>query len=122
MLLKIKKCLKKIIKTDLSQKTVSFYKGIPALYKTTFWTVFIVLNIVFAYHSAHFIWGNHEWVYMRRGITWRQFWYEARFTETLPYALFGFELLPILLNLFAFAGISCTVVALATYWKLPKTK
>lgn len=107
---------------DFRTFLVKSYKKIPSLYKRTFWTVFIALNIVFAYHTAHFIWGNHEWVYMREGISWKGFWYEARFTETLPYALFGFEFLPIALNLFAFAGISASVLALAIYWKLPKEK
>jgi len=114
--------IKSIFSYDILAHLVAFYKGIPALYRTTFWVVFAALNIVFAYHTAHFIWGNHEWVYMRTGISWKNFWYEARFTETLPYALFGFELLPILLNLFAFAGISATLLALAIYWKLPKEK
>ena len=108
--------------SDLLGYLVAWYKRIPSLYKATFWTTFIVLNIVFAYHTAHFIWGNHEWVYMRTGISWKGFWYEARFTETIPYALFGFELLPILLNQFAFAGIALSMLALAIYWKLPKEK
>lgn len=114
--------LKSFFTGDLLGFLVSSYKRIPSLYKATFWTVFIALNIVFAYHTAHFIWGNHEWVYMRTGITWRGFWYEARFTETLPYALFGFEFLPILLNEFAFMGISLSLLCLAIYWKLPKEK
>ncbi|MDY6407186.1 MAG: hypothetical protein SPL08_00585 [Pseudomonadota bacterium] len=114
--------IKSFLAGDLLGYLVNGYGRIPSLYKTTFWTVFVALNIVFAYHTAHFIWGNHEWVYMRTGITWRNFWYEARFTETLPYALFGFELLPILLNEFAFMGLSLSVLALAIYWRLPKEK
>ena len=114
--------IKSFFSKDLLGALVAGYRHIPALYKTTFWTVFIVLNIVFAYHTAHFIWGNHEWVYMRTGISWKGFWYEARFTETLPYALFGFELLPILLNQFAFAGIALSMLCLAIYWRLPKKK
>ena len=114
--------LKSFFTTDLLGYLVKGYKRIPSLYKTTFWTVFIALNIVFAYHTAHFIWGNHEWVYMRTGVTWRNFWYEARFTETIPYAIFGFELLPIILNLFAFMGLTLSVLSLAIYWKLPKEK
>ena len=116
------KKIKSFFQTNWLEVLVNFYKSIPSIYKTTFWTVFIALNIVFAYHTVNFIWGNHERSYVREGISWNNFWYEARFTETIPYALFGFELLPILLSLFAFAGISMTVLALAIYWKIPKEK
>lgn len=114
--------IKSLFSYDILKHLIGFYQRIPSLYKTTFWTIFIALNIVFAYHTSNFLWGNHEWVYMRTGITWRNFWYEARFTETLPYALFGFELLPILLNLFSFTGISLSLLSLSVYWKLPKEK
>ena len=114
--------IKSWINSDILECLILGYRRIPALYKTTFWTLFSVLNIVFFYHTVNFFWGNHEWGVMRDEIEWNHFWYEARFTETLPYAVMGFRFIPVLLNLFGFAGLAFSAISLANYWHLPKTK
>ena len=112
--------LKSFTEFDLSAYLIKTYKNIPTIYKKTFWTVFIVLNIVFAFHTINFFWSNHEWPLMKGHISPTNFWWEARFTETLLYFLMDFKILPVLTNLFSFFGLSLSVVLLAIYWNIPK--
>jgi len=116
------KYLKKIRNYDLLKQGQQVYKKIPSLYKSTFWIVFIVLNIVYAYHTVNFFWGNHEWPLMRGIVPLNRFWYEGRFTETIPYLLVGSRFLPVLQNLFSFTGIGLSAILLAVYWGVPKQK
>lgn len=117
-----KKLLKKIINYDIADYIARMYKKIPSVYKHAFWITFIALNIVYAYHTINFFWGNHEWPLMRGVVPVNRFWYEGRFTETVLYTLMGSRLLPVLLNLFSFFGISLSVVLLAVYWGVPKKR
>ncbi len=112
--------LKSFAEFDLIAYLVKTYRNIPTIYKKTFWTVFIVLNIVFAFHTINFFWSNHEWPLMKGHISPTNFWWEARFTETLLYFLMDFRILPVLMNLFSFFGLSLSVVLLAIYWNIPK--
>lgn len=32
------------------------------LSRQVFWSVFVALNLVFAFHTAQFLWGNHDWM------------------------------------------------------------
>lgn len=114
--------IKSFAKQDITERLISGYQKIPALYRGMFWTLFIVLNIVFAFHTINFFWSNHEWPLMKGSISPTAFWYEARFTQTIPYLLLGSRILPVLMNLFGFFGLSLSVVALAVYWKIPPKK
>jgi len=116
------KMLEKILHYDIADHIVRVYKKIPSVYKQAFWITFIALNIVYAYHTINFFWGNHEWPLMRGSVPINRFWYEGRFTETILYTLMGSRLLPVLLNLFSFLGISLSVVLLAVYWRLPQKR
>ncbi len=97
------------------------YRDIDAVYKKTFWTVFIVLNIVFLYHNVHFIWGNHDWDYVINGMWGSVSWWNGRFTNYLPNQLLGGRFLPILTVSFALFGYSFTGILLAYYWNIQKT-
>lgn len=118
----IKNKINYILNYNILEHLICFYRNIPSLYKTTFWTTFIILNIVFAYHTISFFWGNHDWPFMVMPISWRTSWYEARFTETWLYLLMNFNFLPVLLNIFGFTGISLSAIGLASYWKIPPKK
>lgn len=118
----IKNKITYIMNYDILERLISFYHNIPSLYKTSFWTTFIILNIVFAFHTINFLWGNHEWYYIYHSIPWDVDWYQARFTNMIPLSLIGFNLLPILLNLFGFAGIALSGLTLAIYLKIPQKK
>ena len=105
---------------DLLAHLILKYQQIPQLYKRTFWTVFIVLNIVFAFHTINFFWSNHDWPLMRTSIPLTYFWFDARFTQTLLYTPMGSKILPVLINIFGFFGLSLSTVLLAMYWNIPK--
>lgn len=98
-----------------------FYRNINPLYRQVFWTVFIVLNIVFVYGTVHFLWGNHDWNTIKYGITQGGF-VAGRITENLPALLSGGRVLPVFLNLFHFAGFALSTVLLCVYWRIPEEK
>ena len=118
--MKLKMILNSLLRYDIASGLAQKYKKIPSLYKKTFWTVFVILNIVFAFHTISFFWSNHEWPVMKGHISPTYHWYEARFTQTIPYILMGSRILPVLMNIFGFLGLSLSTIALAIYWKLPK--
>ncbi len=99
---------------------VNQYKNINPLYKKTFWTTFIALNIVFLYHTVHFLWGNHDFGTVDYGINWKEAFHQGRFTAFLMQQLFGGQVLPIINNLVYFAGLSCSALMLCYYWRLPR--
>lgn len=100
---------------------VQKYRDIDAVYKKTFWTVFILLNLVFLYYNIHFIWGNHDWSYVMNGMWGKVAWWNGRFANYLPNQLLGGRFLPILTVSFALFGYSFTGILLAYYWNIQKT-
>lgn len=97
------------------------YHDIDIVYRKTFWTVFIILNIVFLYYNVHFIWGNHDWFYAISGLWGIISGQSARFTVYLPNQLLGGRFLPLVNVSFALLGYSFTGILLAYYWKVQKT-
>lgn len=96
------------------------YHDIDLVYKKTFWTVFIILHLVFLYYSIHFLWGNHDWWYVTHGM-WKSIsWWNGRFTNYLPNQLLGGRFLPLLTMSLALFGFSFTGILLAYYWKVEK--
>lgn len=97
------------------------YRDIDVVYRKTFWSVFIILNLVFLYYNIHFIWGNHDWNYVMQGMWGNVAWGNGRFTNYLPNQLLGGRFLPLLNVSFALFGYSFIGILLAYYWKVPKT-
>lgn len=116
----IKSIVKKFITYDILEQMIKGYKNIPSLHKNTFWIVFISLNIAFAFHTINFFWGSNEWGIIKTSISPTEFWNKGQFTLTIPYILMGSRILPVLINLFGFFGLSLSVISLAIYWKIPK--
>ncbi len=101
------------------------YRDIDVVYKKTFWTVFIVLNLVFLYYNIHFIWGNHDWDYVMHGM-----WGDiippvvrknGRFSAYWIQQFLGGRFLPLITVSFMLLGFSLTGILLAHYWKVQKT-
>lgn len=67
------------------------------------------------------MWGNHDWKLIKCGITISQDLWAGRFTSGLVQQFLGGDLLPIVNNLFCFAGFTFAVIYLAKYWKIPQT-
>lgn len=97
------------------------YHELDAVYKKTFWSVFIILNIVFLYYNIHFLWGNHDWFYVMYGMWGEISWFNGRYTAYFPNQLLGGQILPILTVSLALFGYSFVGVLLAYYWKVQKT-
>lgn len=90
---------------------------------TAFFTAFIVLNLIFLYHGAQFLFGDHDWRYLKEGITLGAGLFEARFTQFIPINILSRgEIYPIINNLLGFAGFSLGIALLARYWNLPHHK
>ena len=97
------------------------YKNINPLYRHTFWIVFIACNVVFGFHTIHFLWGNHDWGAVFGGYGMFAEKYTGRYTQNIiSMFLQGEKLLPILNNVLAFAGIALASVLLCAYLSLPK--
>lgn len=101
------------------------YRALDVVYKKTFWTVFIILNIVFLYYNIHFIWGNHDWWFAKDGY-WGLIFPEVtrvngRFSAYWLNQVIGGRFIPVVTVSFILFGLSFTGVLLAYYWKLQKT-
>ena len=114
---------------DIYDKIVNW--DLPALIKrrikkadTPFWcafsVLFLALNLIFLYHGAHFLFGDHDWKYLRNGIKLGAGLFEGRFTQFIAVHLLSQgEILPIINNLLGFTGFSLGIALLARYWQLP---
>ena len=92
-----------------------------------FWLAFAVafaaLNLIFLFHGAHFLFGDHDWKYLKPGLSLDAGLFEGRFAQFLPInILSGGDILPIINNILGFAGFSLGVALLARYWRLPRQK
>ena len=106
---------------SLPQALWQSYKNINPLYRHTFWIVFIACNVVFGFHTIHFLWGNHDWGAVFGGYGMFAEKYTGRYTQNIiSMFLQGEKLLPILNNVLAFAGIALASVLLCAYLSLPK--
>lgn len=113
--------LKFFFSADWMKAVIDFYNGSNPVYRHSFWTVFIILNIVFGFHTINYMSGNHDWYYLLYKTPWNEDIYMGRYgSHLIKTLLFNGQYIPILTNLFAFAGLSLTAVLLGIYWKLPK--
>ena len=103
------------LRTRLSHTDKPFWLAFAA--------VFIALNLIFLYHGAHFLFGDHDWKYLKHGLPLDAGLFEGRFSQ---FILINFlsqgELLPIINNVLGFAGYALGFALLARYWRLPHTK
>lgn len=116
-----KKEISSFLSKDWPNCTASFFKKINPLYYRTFLICFAAMNIVFLYHTVHFIWGNHDWGFVKYGLGWFGAVWGGRLTENIfAKLLFGGDVLPVFYNLFNFASFSSGAVLLCVVWKIPK--
>ncbi len=113
----------KILNFDILNLIKQLYQQADKPFWLAFLTAFISLNLIFLYHGAHFLFGDHDWRYLKEGISLGAGLFEARFTQFIPINLLSRgEIYPILNNLFGFAGFSLGIALLARYWNLPHQK
>ena len=90
------------------------------LKKSFFW-MFGIINIVFLWHTITFFFGNHDWGHIKNGIPIGWSLFDGRWGAGLIQQAVGGDILPVLNNLFCFAGFCFAMIALAKYWQIPKT-
>lgn len=113
--------MRNILHTDIIELIVSKYKSINNLDKNLFFAIFLILNVVFIFHTGHFLFGNHDWLAIESGVKWDSFLYEGRYTATaIKMLLTNGQIIPILNNVLAFFFYALSTVLLLNYWNAPK--
>ena len=104
----------------LENKILDWYKKIPSEIKKSVVYSFIIINFAFLFHSVNFMFGDHDWLYVRGASKWNEGAFEGRpFHFILQNLLFNGQVLPILNNFISFLALSLSGVILAKYWKIP---
>lgn len=106
---------------DWADECVKGYNAIPRLYRKSFWQLFGFINLAFLFHTINFMWGNRDWAAVRFAVNPEQALSEGRFSAFwLQELLFDGKILPVINNLWSFAGLSLAGILLGIYWKLPQ--
>lgn len=101
-------------------KVLAKLKTIPAAYLKVFWGAFALINLAFLFHTVNFMFGDHDWNYVRTANYWSEGAFEGRPLHFVLQSLFfGGEVLPVLNNLLSFAAMSLSGILLAKYWQIP---
>lgn len=108
---------------ETETKILSALKNIPKAYVQTLWIAFGLINLAFLFHTVNFMFGDHDWNYVRSANYWSEGAFEGRPLHfVLQSIFFGGEVLPILNNMLAFAALTLSGVLLAKYWQIPFSK
>lgn len=108
---------------DLPQIVTRRLQNADRPFWLAFAVVFLALNLIFLFHGTHFMFGDHDWKYLKHGISLGAGLFEGRFSQFVPVTLLSRgEILPIINNALGFAGFTLGVALLARYWRLPHTK
>ncbi len=104
----------------LEAKILDWYKKIPLGIKKSLVLSFLIINFAFLFHSINFMFGDHDWLYVRGGTFWKEGSFEGRPLHfVLQGIFFNGQILPILNNILSFFALSLSGVMLAKYWKIP---
>lgn len=108
---------------ETERKIMEKIKSIPSAYKQTFWLAFALINLAFLFHTVNFMFGDHDWNYIRSANYWSEGSFEGRPLHFVLQSLFfGGEVLPILNNIVSFAALALSGVLLGIYWRIPFSK
>ena len=106
---------------DWAEATAKFYNNIPTTYRKSFWITFGLINVAFLFHTINFMWGGDDWGAVRYATKLKDGLSEGRFSAYwLQELLFNGKILPVINNLWSFAGLTLAGILLAYYWNLPK--
>ena len=104
----------------LEAKILDWYKKIPQGIKKSVVISFLIINFAFLFHSINFMFGDHDWLYVRGGTFWKEGSFEGRPLHfVLQGVFFNGQILPILNNIISFFALSLSGIMLAKYWKIP---
>lgn len=106
---------------DWADETVRLYRSIPEKYRQSFWLLFGFINVAFLFNTINFMWGNEDWGAIRYAVDHNESLAAGSFSAYwLQELLFDGKILPVINNLWCFAGLSLAGVLLAVYWNLPQ--
>lgn len=106
---------------DWADETVHLYQSISPKYRQSFWTLFGLINLAFLFHTINFMWGNEDWAAIRSTVNHEESLKIGAFSAYwLQELLFDGKILPVINNLWSFAGLSLAGVLLAIYWNAPE--
>lgn len=113
----------KISKFDLLALIRRRIKKADGVFWSAFFAAFIALNLIFLYHGIEFLFGDHDWRYLKDGVPLNAGLFEGRFSQFIAINLLSQgEILPVINNVLGFAGFSFGIALLARYWQLPHKK
>ena len=105
---------------------VNYIKRTTKSSDSCFWlsvlVTFLSLSLIFLYHGTHFLFGDHDWKYLKYGVPLDSGLFEGRFTQFILINLLSSgEILPIINNILGILGFSLGISLLARYWQIPHT-
>ena len=107
---------------EMEQKVINWYKNISPCIKKSFLISFVLINIAFLFHTTNFMFGDHDWLYVKGQTYWKEGTFEGRPLHfVLQSILFSGQILPLLNNLFSFFALTLSSIMLAKYWRVPET-
>ena len=119
----MEKLYQKIREFDLVAILARACKKADKPFWAAFFSAFLALSVIFLFHGVQFMFGDHDWRYLKDGIRLDAGLFEGRFTQfILINALSQGEILPIINNILGFIGFSLGLALLAKYWQLPHNK
>ena len=105
---------------ELENTVKVWFKELSPVYKKAFIASFVIINVAFLFHTVNFMFGDHDWLYVRSPNYWSEGAFEGRPLHFVLQSLFfGGHVLPILNNLLSFAALAVSGLLLANYWKVP---
>ena len=106
---------------DWADESVRLYHAVPVKYRQSFWILFAFINVAFLFNTINFMWGNEDWGAVRFAVDHNESLSAGSFSAYwLQELLFDGKILPVINNLWCFAGLSLAGVLLAVYWNLPQ--
>ena len=106
---------------DWADESVRLYHAVPVKYRQSFWLLFAFINVAFLFNTINFMWGNEDWGAVRFAVDHNESLSAGSFSAYwLQELLFDGKILPVINNLWCFAGLSLAGVLLAVYWNLPQ--
>jgi len=107
---------------ETEAKVRDWFKTLPTMYKNTFWIALGLINLAFLFHTINFMFGDHDWNYVRSANYWSEGSFEGRPLHfVLQSIFFDGHVLPILNNLLSFMALTVSGMLLARYLKIPAT-
>ena len=99
---------------EIEAKIAGMAKNLDRRYIRAFWIAFALVNLAFLFYTVNFMFGDHDWKYLKHGISLGAGLFEGRFSQFVPVTLLSRgEILPVINNALGFAGFALGVAMLA---------